>query len=137
VPGELRQGDKRMTEEELLLEARPSWWNFFWYFVFFWLIIPLIMALWKRWALVLRVYEDRVSLEKGVLSKNFTELFIKDIRTINIKQGIVQRIFRIGDVMIATAGTSGYEHFAYGLPGPRRIKDLIIEQRQKSKSADG
>jgi len=126
-----------MTEEELLLEARPSWWNFFWYFVFFWLIIPLIMALWKRWALVLRVYEDRVSLEKGVLSKNFTELFIKDIRTINIKQGIVQRIFRIGDVMIATAGTSGYEHFAYGLPGPRRIKDLIIEQRQKSKSADG
>ena len=126
-----------MTEEELLLEARPSWWNFFWHFVFFWLIIPLIMALWKRWALVLRVYEDRVSLEKGVLSKNFTELFIKDIRTINIKQGIVQRIFRIGDVMIATAGTSGYEHFAYGLPGPRRIKALIIEQRQKSKSTDG
>jgi len=126
-----------MTEEELLLEARPSWWNFFWHFVFFFLIIPPIMALWKRWALVLRVYEDRVSLEKGVLSKNFTELFIKDIRTINIKQGIVQRIFRVGDVMIATAGTSGYEHFAYGLPGPRRIKDLIIEQRQKSKSTDG
>lgn len=126
-----------MTEEELLLEARPSWWNFFWHFVFFFLIIPPIMALWKRWALVLRVYEDRVSLEKGVLSKNFTELFIKDIRTINIKQGIVQRIFRVGDVMIATAGTSGYEHFAYGLPGPRRIKALIIEQRQKSKSTDG
>ncbi len=125
-----------MTDEELLLEARPSWWNFFWHFVFFWLIIPPIMALWKRSALVLRVYEDRVSLEKGVLSKNFTELFIKDIRTINIKQGIVQRIFRIGDVMIATAGTSGYEHFAYGLPGPRRIRDLIIEQRQKSKSMD-
>ena len=95
------------------------------------------MALWKRSALVLRVYEDRVSLEKGILSKNFTELFIKDIRTINIKQGIVQRIFRIGNVMIATAGTSGYEHFAYGLPDPRRIKDLIIEQRHKSKSADG
>ena len=125
-----------MTDEELLLEARPSWWNFFWHFVFFWLIIPPIMALWKRSALVLRVYEDRVSLEKGVLSKNFTELFIKDIRTINIKQGIVQRIFRIGDVMIATAGTSGYEHFAYGLPDPRRIRDLIIEQRQKSKSMD-
>jgi len=126
-----------MTEEKLLLEARPSWWNFFWYFVLFFLIIPPIMALWKRSALVLRVYEDRVSLEKGVLSKNFTELFIKDIRTINIKQGIVQRIFGIGDVMIATAGTSGYEHFAYGLPGPRRIKGLIIEQRHKSRSTDG
>jgi uncharacterized membrane protein YdbT with pleckstrin-like domain len=126
-----------MKEEKLLLEARPAWWNFFWHFVFFWLIIPLIIALWKRRALVLRVYDDRVSLEKGVLSKNFTELFIKDIRTINIKQGIVQRIFKVGDVTIATAGTSGYEIVAYGLPGPRRVKDLVIEQKQKSKSTDG
>jgi uncharacterized membrane protein YdbT with pleckstrin-like domain len=126
-----------MNEEKLLLEARPSWWNFFWHFVFFWLIIPPIMALWKRRALVLRVYDDRVSLEKGILSKNFTELFIKDIRTISIKQGLVQRIFKVGDVMIATAGTSGYEHFAYGLPHPRLVRNLIIEQRQKSKSTDG
>jgi uncharacterized membrane protein YdbT with pleckstrin-like domain len=125
-----------MSEEKLLLEARPAWWNFFWHFVFFWLIIPLIIALWKRRALVLRVYDDRVSLETGVLSKNFVELFIKDVRTINIKQSIVQRIFKIGDVMIATAGISGYELVAYGLPGPKRIKDLIIEQRQKSKSTD-
>lgn len=126
-----------MNAEKLLLEARPSWWNFFWHFVFFWLIIPLIIALWKRWALVLRVYEGRVSLEKGVLSKNFTELFIKDIRTINIKQGLVQRIFKVGDVMVATAGTAGYEIFAYGLPHPRRVRDLIIEQKQKGKSTDG
>ena len=126
-----------MNDEKLLLEARPSWWNFFWHFVFFWLIIPLIVALWKRRALVLRVYDDRVSLEKGVLSKNFTEVFIKDIRTINIKQSLIQRIFKIGDVMIATAGTSGYEHFAYGLPAPKRIKDLIIEQRREGKSTNG
>jgi len=126
-----------MSGEKLLLEARPSWWNFFWHFVFFWLIIPLIIALWKRRALVLRVYESRVSLEKGVLSKNFVELFIKDVRTINIKQGLLQRIFRIGDVMIATAGTAGYEIVASGLPGPKRIKDLIIGQRQGSKGTGG
>jgi len=126
-----------MSGGKLLLEARPSWWNFFWHFVFFWLIIPLIIALWKRWALVVRVYESRVSLEKGILSKNFVELFIKDVRTINIKQGLLQRIFKIGDVMIATAGTAGYEIVAYGLPGPKRIKDLIIEQRQRSKSTGG
>jgi uncharacterized membrane protein YdbT with pleckstrin-like domain len=125
-----------MSEEKLLLEVRPSWWNFFWHFVFFWLIIPLIIALWKRWALVLRVYESRVSLEKGILSKNFIELFIKDVRTINIKQGLLQRIFKIGDVMVASAGTAGYEILAYGLPGPKRIKDLIIGQRQKGKSTN-
>ena len=53
----LGKGGERMTDEKLLLEARPSWWNFFWHLVFFWLIIPPIIALWKRQALVLRVYD--------------------------------------------------------------------------------
>ena len=26
---------------EALLDVRPSWWNFFWHFVFAWLIVPL------------------------------------------------------------------------------------------------
>ncbi|MCH7760287.1 PH domain-containing protein [candidate division TA06 bacterium] len=122
-----------MKDEKLLLEARPSWWNFFWHLVFFWLIIPLIVAFWKRAALVLRVYGDRVVLEKGVLSKNVKDIFITDIRTIDTKQSLLQRIFKIGDVMIATAGTSGYEDVAHGLPDPRGIKELIIGQRIKSK----
>ena len=125
-----------MKDEELLLEARPSWWNFFWHLVFFWLIIPLIVAFWKRAALVLRVYGDRVVLEKGVLSKNVKDIFITDIRTIDTKQSLLQRIFKIGDVMIATAGTSGYEDVAHGLPDPRGIKELIIGQRIKRKSTN-
>jgi uncharacterized membrane protein YdbT with pleckstrin-like domain len=117
-----------MNDDRLLLEARPSWRHFFWYFFFFFLIIPPILAIWKKYALVFRVYEDRVSLEKGILSKKYTELFIKDIRTINVNQGITQRVFNIGNVMIATAGTFGYELSMYGLPGPVNIKNLIIEQ---------
>ncbi len=120
-----------MHDNRLLLEVRPSWWHFFWYFVFSWLIIPLLVAIWQKRALVLRLYDDRVFLEKGVLSKNYTEVFIKDIRTVNVKQGLTQRIFNIGDVMIATAGTFGYEVAAYGLPDPVHIKNLIIEQVSK------
>jgi len=125
-----------MTHDDLLLEARPSNWNFFWHWVFFWLIIPLIVALWKRAALVLRVYGDRVVLEKGVLSKDVKEVFISDIRTVDTKQSLLQRMFKIGDVMIATAGTSGYEDVAYGLPDPRGIKDLVMNQRRSSARTD-
>ena len=49
--------------EKLLLEAHPSWWNFFWYLFFSWLIIPLFIALWKRAGLKFYVYPDRVVLE--------------------------------------------------------------------------
>jgi uncharacterized membrane protein YdbT with pleckstrin-like domain len=121
-----------MTHDDLLLEARPSAWNFFWHWVFFWLILPPIIALWKQAALSLRVYRDRVVLEKGVLSKDIKEVFISDIRTVDTKQSLLQRMFKIGDVMIATAGTAGYEDVAYGLPDPRGIKELVMTQRRNS-----
>jgi len=129
------EGEK-MNDEKVLLEVRPSWWNFFWHIVFFWLIIPIIVALWKRAGLTLRVTDEKVILDKGVLSKNIKEIFISDIRTIDVKQSLLQRIFKIGDIMIATAGTSGYEDVAYGLPDPKGIKDLISGQRKKSRSSN-
>ena len=125
-----------MGNEKLLLEARPSWWNFFWSWVFFWLIIPPIVAVWRCFALTLRVYGNRVVLETGVLSKNITEIFISDIRAVDTRQSFTQRMFKIGDVMFGTAGTAGYESVAYGLHDPRGIKDLVMRLRQSSKESN-
>lgn len=120
-----------MNGAGLLLEARPSWWNFFWHIVLCWLIFPILIALWKKASLVLRVTEGKVILVKGVLSKHSREIFISDIRAIDVKQSFFQRIFGIGDIMIATAGTAGYEDVASGLKNPKDIKDLIIGQRRQ------
>jgi uncharacterized membrane protein YdbT with pleckstrin-like domain len=125
-----------MSEQGLLLEVRPSWWGFFWHLAFFWLVIPLLIALWKRAALILRVYEDRVVVETGVLSKDIKEVFIADVRAIDISQTFFQRIFKTGDIMIATAGVEGYEEVARDVPDPRGIKELMISQRRKGKGTD-
>ena len=117
-------------EEKPLLEARPSWKNFIPNLIFSWLVIPLLVALVKRKSLVLRIYPDRVMLEKGIFSKDIKEVFISDIRAVEVKQTLLQRSFGIGDVRIATSGTSGYELEACGLPDPKKIKDLIIAQRR-------
>jgi len=125
-----------MDDEKLLLEARPSWWSFFWHLIFLWLVIPLIVALWRRAGLALRVFEDRVVLERGVLSKDVKEIFISDIRSIDVRQRFLQRIVGIGDLMIATAGTDRYEHVALSLPKPMSIKDLIQAQRRRKADTD-
>ena len=117
---------------EALLDVRPSWWNFFWHFVFAWLIVPLAIALWKRNALVLRVYPDRVKLERGVLSKEYRELFIGDIRAIDVDQGMLGRLCGFGDLILSTAATVDAAEVMHGLPHPVRIKDLIIAQRQQA-----
>ncbi|MCX6992538.1 MAG: PH domain-containing protein [Kiritimatiellaeota bacterium] len=117
--------------EDLLLEVEPSWWHYFGYLVFGWLLIPLVIALWKQASLTLRVYPDRVVLETGLVSKRVVDLAITDINTVEISQSFFQRLCRIGDIKMATSGVEGYELVARGLPNPKRINEIVAVQRRK------
>ncbi len=123
--------DNYVDEDEFILLVQPSWWNFFWHLVFFFLIVPLIIALWQRASLKIKVYSDRLVFEKGVLSKNVKEVFCADVRTIDVRQSFWQRIIGIGDIALATSGTSGYEEVAHGIPDPMGLKDVIYRQKRK------
>ncbi len=125
-----------MSDEKLLLEARPSWWKFFWHLLFFWLLlIPLAVALWKRASLVLRVYDDRISLRRGLFGREVRDVFIADVRTIEVRQSFLQRLVGIGDLEIDTAAADEDEITAAGLPRPQAIKDLILRQRRQGKGS--
>ena len=118
--------------QAVLLEVRPSWWNFGWHLLFFWLLVPLLVALYRRHSFVMRIYSDRVSVEEGFWSKESSEFFIKDIRSIDIRQGVWGRLVGIGDVTISTAATVDAAEEARGVPQPKHIKELLISQRQQS-----
>jgi len=121
---------KRPLGNKLLLEVRPSWWAYFWLLLFAWLGIPLIIAWLRRQSEVLRVYEDRLSVERGIFTKNYSEFFIRDIRSIDVDQGLWGRIIGIGNLTISTAATVEADETLYGLPDPKKIRDLLIGQRQ-------
>jgi len=112
-----------------LVVVRRSHWNYFWYYAFSFLLVPFIVAFFKRRLVKLRIFCDRIVLEQGLLSKDLKLLFISDIRTIDVRQTIIQRLFRMGDLLIATSGTSDYETVVEGFPNPDGIKNLILEQR--------
>ena len=116
--------------DELLAEVRPSWWRYFWLLIFAWLIVPVIVAWAKRNAVVLRVYRGRVTLRRGILSKCERELFISDIRSIDIDHSPLGRLVNIGDISISTAASADAVEFLEGVPDPQRIRDLIITQRR-------
>lgn len=113
----------------LLAEARPSWWQYFWHLVFFWLIVPPIVAWWQRASIVLRVYPGRVTLERGVFSKCYREFLAKDIRSLDIDQGVLDRLVDIGTLTISTAATVDASEEIEGVPHPKLLRELIISQR--------
>lgn len=118
--------------QSVLLEVRPSWWKFGWHLLFCWLLVPLLIALYRRHSFVMRIYSDRVSVEEGFWAKESSEFFIKDIRSIDVRQGVWDRMVGIGDVTISTAATVDAAEEACGVAQPQRIKELLISQRQQS-----
>ncbi|HTS16985.1 MAG TPA: PH domain-containing protein [Verrucomicrobiae bacterium] len=125
----LPQPQALAEQNKLLAEVRPSWWHFFWHLFFFWLIIPPIVAWFRRNSVVLRIYPGRIVLERGLVSKSSRELIARDIRSIEIDQGIIARMVGIGDLTISTAATVDPDEEIEGIPNPKAVRDLIVAQR--------
>lgn len=115
---------------ELLAEARPSWWGYFWHLFFFWLIIPPIIAVFKRLGTVLRIYSDRITIERGIFSKCYQDYNPRDIRSVDIDQSFLQRIVGIGHLTISTAATAEGSETLKSIPDPIRLRELILAQRR-------
>ena len=117
------------AHDKLLAEVRPSWWHYFWHLFFFFLIIPPLVAWVRRRSVVLRIYPGRVTLERGIFSKCNREFDARDIRSIDIDQGILARMVGIGNLTISTAATVDPVEEIAGIPDPKAIRDLILAQR--------
>ena len=124
-----KKRDTSSDDEELLLQVRRSWWAYFWHLLFAWLIVPYVIAAIRRACVVLKVYKNRLVIERGFLAKRYTEIFIQDIRTIEVRRSLRQRLTGRGDLMVATSGTEGYEATIDNVPDPIGIKNLLLKQR--------
>lgn len=112
-----------------LLEVRPSWWGYFWHLFFFWLIVPPFIAFFQRASTVLRIFPDRITLERGLFSKCYQDFNPQDIRSIDIDQSLLQRMVGIGSITISTSATVEASEQIKSIPDPKAVRDLIMAQR--------
>ncbi len=122
-----------MSYNRTIYKARPSWWNYVWLFAFGWLIFPIFIAIWQRYSELLRITNRQVILETGILNKDIRELFISDIRAVDIEQRFYQRLLGYGDIKFASAGTDRYELSAKGIARPNYVRDLVNSLRRKQR----
>jgi uncharacterized membrane protein YdbT with pleckstrin-like domain len=123
-----------MPYSRTLYKARPSWWNYLWLFAFGWLIFPIFIAIWQRYSELLRITNRQVILETGVLNKDVREIFISDIRAVDVEQRFYQRLLGYGTIKFASAGTDRYELAAKGIARPQYARDLVNSLRRKQRA---
>lgn len=121
--------DAATAQGELLAEIRPSWWGFFWYLFFFWLLVPPVIAYFRRASTVLRIYQARVTVERGIFSKCYQDYNPRDIRSIDVDQTLLQRIVGIGNLTLSTAATVEAAEELKSIPDPTGVRDMILAQR--------
>ncbi|MBN2684103.1 MAG: PH domain-containing protein [Pontiellaceae bacterium] len=92
------------------------------------LVILLVWRL-KTLGTSLTVSNKRITLRQGLLSKNINEVYTVDVRNVQIKQNLFQRIFRVGSIDISSAGQGTIEISVKGVPNPEKIKNIIDQYR--------
>ena len=90
---------------------------------------PPIVAAFKRAGTVLRIYPERIHLERGILSKCYQDYNPRDIRSIDIDQSFFQRMAGIGDITISTSASVEAAERINSIPDPKGVRDLILAQR--------
>ena len=90
------------------------------------ILLPLLpFVYYRRYAHRYVIQKGRIEHQKGVIARRVNFIRVKDIRAINIKQGIIERLLNIGTLEFSSAGGAGIEVAWWGLCHPDAIKNTI------------
>lgn len=86
----------------------------------------LILLYWyiKARSVRLTITGDAIHLSRGILSKEQTDIDVREIRTVLIRQSFWQRIFDVGQIEVYTTGDMP-EFSLQGMPDPNFVRDYI------------
>jgi Bacterial PH domain len=110
------------------------------YVTFFFIALTILAVLWfayryARWiSTVYAVTSTRVIVQRGILSRDFDQIPVLQVRGVDVHQTILDRIFQYGTVVISSEGGNrqtrlGNEAWA-GIPRPFDIQRLIESATQ-------
>jgi uncharacterized membrane protein YdbT with pleckstrin-like domain len=129
---------KKVILEETLLEVHPAMFRsrpvtfMFCVALCFLLIGFVFLFFW--WlsckARVITITNKRTVIKKGLISKHTNEILHSHIRNIQVRQGVINRIFDVGTLMISSSGQAEIELVFSGLVNPDKAKGMIEEHRQ-------
>ena len=128
----------------VIYEAHPAMFRAhpFWFILAVLLILAfgigiIILLYWyiKTRATALTVTDQDLLYERGILSKDRTSVSLKHVRSVNIAQGFINRIFGVGTIQISTAGDEP-EFTIADMPDPHLIRQAIAKAQEMRQDND-
>jgi uncharacterized membrane protein YdbT with pleckstrin-like domain len=132
-----------MAQEEEVWNGTPSQivnlGTFIFCGVFFWLVFPLFIILWK-WLVVKNTkYEltnQRLRIRYGVLNKKTDELELYRVKDYKLDQPLFLRLFSLGNIVLETSDKSSPIVTIEAVPEAEQLREKLrihVEERRDSK----
>jgi hypothetical protein len=96
----------------------------------------LVLIIWWIKVINMRliVTTESVTLISGILSKNTREVFLSDIKSVQIKQSFFQRDIGAGYLKVVSATSSNAEIAIAGIPSVYKVKQIIDKHRRDQRA---
>ncbi len=92
----------------------------------------LAVVIYRRYSWAYTINGETIESRAGLIARKVSSIRVRDLRNINVKQSLWQRLMGVGDVEFSSAGGSGIEVSFRGVSDPLQVKSLA--QRMQGNS---
>lgn len=89
--------------------------------------VTVLVGFIKRVATSYTITNRRLHIKKGIVSRTIQETRLERVQNVNVTQGVIQRVFQIGDVDFDTAAGDDYNFIFAGVAEPQDVVEKVDE----------
>ncbi len=99
--------------------------------------VTVLVGFIKRVATSYTITNRRLHIKKGIVSRTIQETRLERVQNVNVTQGVIQRVFQIGDVDFDTAAGDDYNFIFAGVSEPQDVVEKVDEATRSLQHASG
>jgi uncharacterized membrane protein YdbT with pleckstrin-like domain len=103
-----------------------------------WLVLfalVVLVGLIRRLATRYSITNQRLRIERGILSKHVQQTRIERVQNVNTRQSFVERVLRVGTVDFDTAGTDDSDFTFVGVGSPHAVVEAVDRAQREAAAA--
>ena len=148
--------------EEVIYEGHPSWRSTIAFYlqglliavvvgVIVWLItdvgpgagalavvfaVVILVGFIRRYFTVYTITTQRLRIQRGIIARHVQQTQIERVQNVNTRQGVIDRVLRVGVVDFDTAGTGDADFKFVGVNNPEDVV-LAVDRAHAARAASG
>lgn len=97
----------------------------------------VVLMLFRRYSWLYTIDAESIESSHGLIARRVQSIRIRDLRNINIRQTVMQRLLDVGDVEFSSAAGGDVEVIFYGAPDPMGLKEYVQARQRTADQEQG